>query len=97
MDARMSSSQPGGDYELSNPLNSFVEVVGRVVRSPTEFFSAIPRRGNLLAPLVFALICTEISTILGGLLRLVWRTRAAGGFGMCIRKCRGLRFRVRDP
>src|SRR5215211_4505857 len=80
MDARMSSSQPGGDYDLSNPLNSFVEVVGRVVRSPTEFFSSIPRRGNLLAPLVFALICTEISTILGGLLRLVWRTRAAGGF-----------------
>ena len=80
MDARMSSSQPGGDYDLSNPVNSFVEVVGRVVRSPTEFFSSIPRRGNLLAPLVFALICTEISTILGGLLRLVWRTRAAGGF-----------------
>src|SRR5215212_5154948 len=79
MDARMSSSQPGGDYDLSNPVNSFVEVVGRVVRSPTEFFSSIPRRGNLLAPLVFALICTEISTILGGLLRLVWRTRAAGG------------------
>jgi len=80
MDARMSSSHPGGDYDLSNPLNSFVEVVGRVVRSPSEFFSSIPRRGNLLAPLVFALICTEISTILGGLLRLVWRIRAAGGF-----------------
>src|ERR687894_816347 len=80
MDTRTGSSQPGGDYDLSNPLNSFVEVVGRVVRSPTEFFSSIPRRGNLLAPLVFALICTEISTILGGLLRLVWRTRAAGGF-----------------
>ena len=55
MDAGMSSSQPGGDYDLSNPLNSFVEVVGRVVRSHTEFFASIPRRGNLLAPLVFAL------------------------------------------
>jgi hypothetical protein len=80
MDTRTGSSQPGGDYDLSNPLNSFVEVVDRVVRRPTEFFSSIPRRGNLLAPLIFALICTEISTILGGLLRLVWRTRAAGGF-----------------
>src|ERR671916_379311 len=80
MDTRTRSSQPGGDYDLSTPVNSFVEVLGRVVRSPTEFFSSIPRRGNLLAPLVFALICTEISTILGGLLRLVWRTRAAGGF-----------------
>src|SRR5918997_1730036 len=80
MDTRTQSSPPGGDYDLSNPVNSFVEVVGRVLRSPTEFFSSIPRRGNLLAPLAFALICTEISTILGGLLRLVWRTRAAGGF-----------------
>ncbi len=79
MDVRTSSSPPGGDYDLSNPVNSFVEVVGRVARSPTEFFSSIPRRGNFLAPLVFALICTEISAILGGLLRLVWRTRAAGG------------------
>jgi hypothetical protein len=80
MDAPMSSSQPGGDYDLSNPLNSFVEVVRRVVRGPSEFFSSIPRGGNLLAPLVFAMICIEISTILGGLLRLHWWTRAIGGF-----------------
>ena len=47
MDARMSSSQPGGDYDLSNPLNSFVEVVGRVVRSPTDgFFLCRPATGR---------------------------------------------------
>ena len=80
MAARMSSSQPGGDYDLSNPINSFVEVVGRVVRRPSEFFSSIPRRGNFLAPLVFAIICIEISAILGGLLRLFWTTGATGGF-----------------
>src|ERR687885_1160626 len=56
MDAPMSSSQPGGDYDLSNPINSFVEVVRRVVRSPSDFFSPVPRHGNLLAPLVFAMI-----------------------------------------
>jgi hypothetical protein len=70
---------PGGDYDLSNPVGSFVEVVQRVVTRPAEFFSSIPRRGNLLAPLVFALICIEISTILGGLLRLALRSEAAGG------------------
>ena len=79
MAALMGSSQPGGDYDLSNPINSFVEVVGRVVRRPSEFFSSIPRRGNFLAPLVFAIICIEISAILGGLLRLFWTT---GGFGI---------------
>jgi hypothetical protein len=80
MNAPISSSQPGGDYDLSNPISSFVEVVGRVVRRPRQFFSSIPRRGNLLAPLVFAIICIEISTILGGLLRLLWTTRETGGF-----------------
>jgi hypothetical protein len=80
MVARMSSSQPGGDYDLSNPIKSFVEVVGRVVRRPSEFFSSIPRRGNFLAPLVFAIICIEISAILGGLLGLFWTTGATGGF-----------------
>jgi hypothetical protein len=80
MNAPISSSQPGGDYDLSNPISSFVEVVDRVVRRPRQFFSSIPRRGNLLAPLVFAIICIEISTILGGLLRLLWTTRETGGF-----------------
>ena len=79
MGVRASAGSPGGDYDLSNPVGSFTDVVRRVVTSPTEFFAAIPRRGNLLAPLVFALICLEISTILGGLLRLALGSEAAGG------------------
>src|SRR3712207_2972787 len=79
MSARTAPGSPGGDYDLSDPISSFLDVVRRVATRPAEFFSSIPRRGNFLAPLVFALICAEISAILGGLLRLVWRTRATGG------------------
>ncbi len=79
MSATTSPGPSGGDYDLSNPVGSFTDVVRRVVARPAEFFSGIPRRGNYLAPLVFALICIEISTILGGLLRLAWQTEAAGG------------------
>ena len=60
----------GGDYDLSNPVGSFVDVVRRVVLQPVRFFAGIPRRGSLLNPLLFALICTEIGAILGGLLSL---------------------------
>ena len=60
----------GGDYELSNPLESFADVVRRVVLQPVGFFAGLPRRGSLLNPLVFALICTEIAAILGGILSL---------------------------
>src|SRR5215218_3215473 len=79
MSATTSPSPSRGDYDLSNPVGSFVDVVRRAVTRPAEFFSGIPRRGNYLAPLVFALICIEISTILGGLLRLAWQTEAVGG------------------
>jgi hypothetical protein len=61
----------GGDYDLSDPVNSFVDVVRRVVLQPTAFFAGLPRQGNLLNPLVFALICIEISVILIGLLTFI--------------------------
>ena len=66
MASRTSSS--GGDYDLSDPLNSFTDVVRRVVFQPPAFFAGLPRQGNLLGPLVFALVCTEISVLLVGLL-----------------------------
>jgi hypothetical protein len=65
----------GGDYELSNPVESFADVVRRVVLQPVRFFAGLPRRGSLLNPLVFALICTEIAAIFGGILSLA----GAGG------------------
>jgi hypothetical protein len=63
-------STPGGDYNLSNPVGSFADTVRRVVLQPVGFFAGLPRSGSLLNPLIFALICTEISAILGGILRL---------------------------
>ena len=60
----------GGDYDLSNPIESFADVVRQVVLEPVGFFAGLPRRGSLLNPLVFALICTEIAAILGGILSL---------------------------
>jgi hypothetical protein len=63
---------PGeGDYNLSDPLNTFIDTVRRVVLQPVSFFASLPQSRNLVNPLVFALICIEISTILGGLLGLV--------------------------
>ena len=60
----------GRDYDLSNPVESFADVVRWVVLQPVGFFAGLPRRGSLLNPLVFALICTEIAAILGGILSL---------------------------
>jgi hypothetical protein len=61
----------GGDYNLSDPVNSFVDVVRRVVFQPAAFFGGLPRQGSFLGPLVFALICIEISVVLIGLLTFI--------------------------
>jgi hypothetical protein len=60
----------GGEYNLSDPVASFVDVVRRVVLQPARFFAAMPRSGPLLNPLVFAVICIEISALLSALLVL---------------------------
>ncbi len=41
---------PGGDYNLSDPANSFVSVVRRVTTRPVEFFSRLPG-GAAFSPL----------------------------------------------
>ena len=67
----MDRTQPrGGDYTLSDPINSFIDIVRRVVLQPAGFFARLPLNGNFVSPLVFALICIEISVILGWLLVL---------------------------
>jgi len=83
------TATPGGDYDLSDPLNSFADVVRRVVFQPRIFFAGLPRQGSLLNPLVFALVCIEISVILVGLLTfidvpggLTWLFGARGNQGL---------------
>ena len=65
------STTSGGDYNLSDPVNSFTDVVRRVLLQPAAFFAGLPRQGSLLGPLVFALICVEVSAVLVGLLTFV--------------------------
>src|ERR671911_338343 len=69
MSIRRSAS--GGEYDLSDPVNSFVDVVRRVVLQPVRFFARVPRSGSLLNPLVFALVCVVVSAILSAVLVLV--------------------------
>jgi hypothetical protein len=60
----------GGEYDLSDPINSFGDVVRRAVLQPVRFIAGVPRSGSLLNPLVFALVCVVISAILSAILVL---------------------------
>lgn len=57
----------GGEFNLQDPVNSFISTVRGVVLNPVGFFRGITKRGDFVNPVVFALICAVISGILGGI------------------------------
>jgi hypothetical protein len=72
----------GGEFDYSDPVQSFINAVRGVVTAPVGFFRGIRREGDFVNPLIFALICYEVSAILSGLLALmgVFGGRGFGSF-----------------
>jgi hypothetical protein len=79
---RVSGGATGGEFNYQDPVQSFINAVRDVVTAPAGFFRGIRRQGDFLNPLLFAIICYEVSAILGGLLSLVGvsGTRGFGSF-----------------
>ena len=59
------------EFEPSDPLSSFVDVLRGVVLHPVVFFASIPRRGGLRNPFLFALICIIIGSVLDAVVELI--------------------------
>jgi len=68
---RVSGGASGGEFNIGDPVQSFINTVRNVITAPVGFFRGIRREGDLVNPLIFAIICYEVSAILGGLLGLV--------------------------
>ena len=65
---RVSGGASSGEFNYQDPVQSFINTVRNVVTAPVGFFRGIRRQGDLVNPLIFAIICYEVSAILGGLL-----------------------------
>lgn len=61
------SGGPSREFNLSDPLGTFVSAVRGVVLDPVGFFRGIQKSGNYVNPLVFTLICAVIGGILSGI------------------------------
>jgi hypothetical protein len=62
--------------QASQPVQGFLDTAQEVAFRPREFFARLPRRGDYAGPLLFSLICVEVSAFFGGLLKLAnvpWR------------------------
>jgi len=62
------SASAGGEFDYKDPVQSFVSTVRRLVLEPVAFYRGMTRQGDFVNPLVFALICWEISAVIGGFL-----------------------------
>lgn len=69
--ARGPAGSPGGEFNLQDPINSFIGTVRALVVNPVGFFRGIPRQGDFVNPLVFTIICAVINGILGGIVNFL--------------------------
>jgi hypothetical protein len=68
----------GGEFNLQAPINSFISTVRALVLDPVGFFRGMARRGGFVNPLIFAVICALISTLLSGIINLILSPLFAG-------------------
>ncbi len=68
---RRPAGSTGGEFNLQDPVGSFVRTVQSVLLNPVGFFRGISRQGDFINPAIFALICALISAVLGGIIGLV--------------------------
>jgi hypothetical protein len=76
-----SGSAAAAEFRYTDPVQTFIATVQAVVLRPVEFFRGILRQGDLINPLIFAIICYEVAAILGGLLGLIGIGTTNQGFG----------------
>jgi hypothetical protein len=79
-----SPQPPGGaaaaEFRYTDPVQTFINTVRGVVLQPANFFRGILRQGDFINPLIFAIICYEVSAILGGVIGMAFANQDFGGF-----------------
>jgi hypothetical protein len=81
---RVSGGTTGGDFDYRQLGPSFIATVREVLFNPVNFFRSIRREGDFLNPLLFAIICSLITAVIGGLLGLIISLITGEGFGSAI-------------
>ncbi len=77
---RTSGGSAAAEFRYTDPVQTFISTVQRVVLQPADFYRGILRQGDFINPLIFAIICYEVSAILGGIVGLAFGGRGFGGF-----------------
>jgi hypothetical protein len=82
---RPSASAGGasGEFNLSDPVGTFISTARGVILSPVGFFRGMQKSGNYVGPLVFTVICAVIGGLLTGIISFL-SGLLIGDFGTAI-------------
>jgi hypothetical protein len=72
------AASSGGEFNLQDPVGSFIRTVQSVLLSPVAFFRGIARQGDFVNPAIYAVIIALITALLGGIIGLVLSPFLAG-------------------
>jgi hypothetical protein len=78
---RASGGATGGEFDYRELVPSFIRTVREVILNPVNFYRGVPREGNFLSPVLFAVICSLISAVIGGILGFILRVVMGNGVG----------------
>ena len=78
---RVSGGATGGDFDYRELVPSFIQTAREVILNPVSYFRSIPRQGDFLNPLLFAIISALISAVIGGVLAFIISLATGNGFG----------------
>ena len=81
---RVSGGASGADFDYRQLIPSLIQTAREVLLNPVNFFRSIPRQGNFLSPLLFAIICAVISAILFGIIGFLFNVGTGSGVGSAI-------------
>jgi hypothetical protein len=81
---RVSRGVSGGDFDYRELVPSLIQTAREVLLNPVNFFRSVPRQGDFVSPLLFAIICAVISAILSGIIGFLINVVSGNAVGNAI-------------
>lgn len=63
---------PSGEFNLSDPVGSFIATVRGVALNPVGFFRGMQKGGDFINPLVFTVICAAVGGVIAGVITFLF-------------------------
>jgi len=78
---RVSGGASGADFDYRQLVPSLIQTAREVLLNPVNFYRSIRRQGDLVGPLLFAIICALVNAVLAGIIGFLFSVGTGSGIG----------------